>query len=40
MITKTSIIFNFLTILLKENNKYLWLNLIKNIRLVYGDLAT
>ncbi len=39
MLIKTSIFFNFLTILLKENNKYLWLNLIKNTKLEYGDLV-
>ncbi len=39
MSIKTSIFFYFLTILLKENYKYLWLNLIKNTKLGYEDLA-
>ncbi len=39
MIIKTSIFFNFLTIFKKENYKYLWLNLIKNTKLEYEDLA-
>ena len=39
MLTKTSIFFNFLTMFLKKNYKYSWLNLMKNTKLEYGDLV-